>query len=449
MQGLVYGATLNLLGLHLLRNPGVTPGGKVMDTRINFTKLVLDKLPLPEEGQRTVYHDDGGLESVHGLQLRVTASGVKTFGVFRRVAGGKPERVSLGRFPDMSVEQARKLAKKMIAQLAEGKSPNAEKQAKRGLSLTLADALAEYVRDKRRTKDGLPLKERTKADYLAKVAPGKVKADGTQRAAGELFKLANKPIHQITASDVWMVHKANLKRGERSAAYAMQVLRAVMSWHGVVIPNSPFSKDTHGKDRIQIPQAHASGRSIPPESIGPWWNAANALPASAAVDYLKFCLLTGCRPAEPLKVLVGDCDLVGGRVLLHDTKNRKDHTLALSRQALKIVERQAAGKASVDRLFGLYDAKKTVQALVKATGIEFAPKVLRASFASIAEVLVSAYCLKRMMNHAQSGDVTGTHYVQKGEAELREGWQAVADWIERQARAAQADNVVPIRGGAA
>jgi hypothetical protein len=55
---------------------------------------------------------------------------------------------------------------------------------------------------------------------------------------------------------------------------------------------------------------------------------------------------------------------------------------------------------------------------------------LRATFASIAEELVSGAVLKKMMNHAAGADVTLGHYVGKSEAQLRAGWQVVADFIE-------------------
>jgi integrase len=61
--------------------------------------------------------------------------------------------------------------------------------------------------------------------------------------------------------------------------------------------------------------------------------------------------------------------------------------------------------------------------------VDITPHDLRATFASVAEELVSAYTLKRMMNHAETGDVTGAHYIGKSEAQLRAGWQAVADFI--------------------
>jgi hypothetical protein len=43
---------------------------------------------------------------------------------------------------------------------------------------------------------------------------------------------------------------------------------------------------------------------------------------------------------------------------------------------------------------------------------------------------VSGAVLKKMMNHAAGADVTLGHYVGKSEAQLRAGWQVVADFIE-------------------
>ena len=54
-----------------------------MTTTVNFTKAALDSLPLPPAGQRATYHDS----KQPGLQVRVTANGVKTFSVFARAAG--------------------------------------------------------------------------------------------------------------------------------------------------------------------------------------------------------------------------------------------------------------------------------------------------------------------------------------------------------------------------
>ncbi len=79
-----------------------------MTARFSFTKPLLDALPKPEAGQRTIYHDKHIRAA--GLQLRVTSTS-KTFFIQRRV-NGAPERVTIGRYPDMTPEQARKWEKR-------------------------------------------------------------------------------------------------------------------------------------------------------------------------------------------------------------------------------------------------------------------------------------------------------------------------------------------------
>lgn len=406
-----------------------------MSNQINFTKAKLDDLELPAAGCRDTYHDHGSRESVSGLQLRVTSNGVKTFSVFKRVAGGQPERITIGRYPAISIDQARKAAKAAIAKLAQGESPAAAKRVDDAAKLTLAEAVAEYLAGKRRT-DGLPLKQRTHDDYTAMIAPGRLTAAGKRTRGGTLAALAGKPIRSITASDIKDVHAENLQRGERQAIFAMQTLRAVLRWHGVAIPHDPFSRETHGRDRIVLPKTRASDPE-PVEKVlrdlGRFWRALTAMPESPATDYLAFLLLTGCRAGEPRTITLDNVDLAAGRVVLRDTKNRTDHVLRLSSQALAIVERAADGKAGTDRLFpaSVVEVNKAAHELVAATGLAFVPKMARSLFASIAEELVSAATLKRLINHTQVSDIAGTHYIRKQEDQLRAGWQAVADYIEQ------------------
>ena len=87
-----------------------------------------------------------------------------------------------------------------------------------------------------------------------------------------------------------------------------------------------------------------------------------------------------------------------------------------------------------DPLFPIVDARKTLAWINERAGTIVQGHGLRATFASIAEELVSSALLKRMLNHATAGDVTLGHYVAKSEAQLRAGWQAVADFVEETAK---------------
>jgi hypothetical protein len=57
---------------------------------------------------------------------------------------------------------------------------------------------------------------------------------------------------------------------------------------------------------------------------------------------------------------VGDVDQRAGRVVLRDTKNRRDHKLLLSTQALEIAKRNCVGRKAEEPLFPIVDARKTL-----------------------------------------------------------------------------------------
>ncbi|WP_024301968.1 integrase family protein [Pseudogulbenkiania sp. MAI-1] len=420
-----------------------------MDTRFNFTKAALDALPLPEAGKRAVYHDT----KVPGLQIRITANGTRSFSVLKRLPGGQPERVTLGKYPGLTIDQARRAALDVLHRLAAGtsqKKPKA-KAVKEQTPPTLGEAVQEYVERKRR-RDGLPLKESTRQDYLRLIAPGRQWKRG-KSADGELYPLAGKRIDQIDGDMIRELHtalearcKATMKkRGgdttkvSRRAVYPLVVLRAILNWHKITIPDTPFGRREHDKDSIVLADTPSGANPIPPESIGGWWRAVSEHD-TPVTRYMRFLALTGCRPSEPLSILVSDCNFQGRRIELRDTKNRQSYILFLSDQAAAIVKQQAAGKAPTDHLFGEVTSnavRKATRELKIATGITWSPKSLRSTFGNVAESLVSAYVLKNLMRHSMSGDVTGAHYIVKGEKELRPGAQAVANWIEEAAKAGE------------
>ena len=67
--------------------------------------------------------------------------------------------------------------------------------------------------------------------------------------------------------------------------------------------------------------------------------------------------------------------------------------------------------------------------MTKASGISFTVHDLRRTFITIAEGLdVSAYALKRLMNHKMSGDITASYIVTDVER-LRKPMQQITDYL--------------------
>lgn len=90
--------------------------------RLNFTKAALQALPAPATG-RAHFHD----AKMPGLVLSITAAGCRSFLVYRKL-NARPVRVTLGRFPPLTVEQACRMAATTLARLAEGVNSNAERR---------------------------------------------------------------------------------------------------------------------------------------------------------------------------------------------------------------------------------------------------------------------------------------------------------------------------------
>jgi len=92
--------------------------------KINFTQTEINNLPLPEAGKRLEFYDT----KVNHLLCRVSSKGLKTFQVYRWHEG-KPSRVTICTWPELSIEQIRKEAEKHNADFARGENPADKKRA--------------------------------------------------------------------------------------------------------------------------------------------------------------------------------------------------------------------------------------------------------------------------------------------------------------------------------
>ncbi len=109
------------------------------NNKLNFTKATLETLPLPSTGKRTYYYDI----KMRGLGISITSNNVRSFIVYRKI-NGKPERITLGHFPDLSIEQARRKAESINASIAQGNNPNDKRRAERA-EMTLGSLFNEYL----------------------------------------------------------------------------------------------------------------------------------------------------------------------------------------------------------------------------------------------------------------------------------------------------------------
>jgi integrase len=118
----------------------ISPSGSTSVARkFNFTQRAIDSLPLPTNGQRAYYYD----LKVGGLALAVSPLGKKTYILYRKIAG-RPERITIGPYADLSIEQARNRATQLNGDIAQGQNPAANKRAIRD-EATLQELFDTYL----------------------------------------------------------------------------------------------------------------------------------------------------------------------------------------------------------------------------------------------------------------------------------------------------------------
>lgn len=320
-------------------------------THFSFTKERLTSLPLPEAGKRDTYHDT----KATGLQLRVTATGAKTFSVYRRLKGGPPERVTLGKFPAMTVEQARKAAALVNAEIEKGENPAAAKRALRK-EPTLSEFFTEYGSRHGEKKKAWKDDQQRFRDYLQK-------------------PLGNRKLSEITRAMIALILSDAEKAGRSTAtirlirALASGLFAKAVEW-GYVDVNPASGVSVAGKKVSR-------DRFLQPDELPRFFAAVAEEPSQSARDFVLLALLTGARRSNLCAMRWQEIDLGAGVWRIPETKNGEPQSVTLSPEAMTILEQRKAD-AQGEYVFpgtgatGHYvEPRKAVERIMTRAGIPF------------------------------------------------------------------------------
>lgn len=133
------------------KKPGKKPGEKAKNPArpLNFTKTVVAGIDPPPKGERRCYRDT---KTPH-LCLRVTPT-AKTF-YWEKTIRGSQKRVTIGRFPEINVEQARDVAADIAADYTKGVDVAEERRAGRSEG-TFGELWKDYRENRPRRDDDAP-----------------------------------------------------------------------------------------------------------------------------------------------------------------------------------------------------------------------------------------------------------------------------------------------------
>jgi integrase len=390
---------------------------------MKINKSNVDKLEIPVATTRGTaqkrYYDD----SIKGFGVRVTSGGTKAFFI-EKVVGRKLRRITLGRYGEITVEQAKKEAQKILGKIATGIDPVAEKQATRVRQVTLHEAFNDYLSARK------SLKPKTLYDYkrVMVIAFGKWK---------------DRALLEITKDNISNHHKAlGAEHGEAYANLAMRLLRAIFNFA------AGQYEDAQGRSLIlenpvrRLSQTRAWYRVerkrtfIPSHKLGDWYQGVIALDNEVLKNYLLFILFTGLRRQEAAKIKwEKNVDLQAKTLTILDTKNHHPHTLPVSDFLYELLSKQKSIATNAFVFPGggkaghIVEPRRQMAKVTRVSGVEFTVHDLRRSFITAAESIdISAYALKRLMNHHMSGDVTAG-YIMTDVERLRKPVQQITDFL--------------------
>lgn len=385
---------------------------------MKFTKSIVEKIPIPQDRDQMFYRDNH-----KGFGLRVTRNGVKSF-VVEKLIGGKVRRITLGRFGDLTVEQARKEAEKLLGKIATGIDPIAEKQTAKAQKVTLKEVLEDYKQARKN------LKPKTIYDY--------------ERAIKIAFAdWQSKSLFSITKEQVIKKHvQLGKENGHAYANLAMRVLRAMINFAmeqyedsqgRPIITDNPIKRLSKTRAWYRINRRR---NYIKPNELFDWYNAVIKLKNESVSDYLVFILLTGLRRNEAAQLEKTSVNLNARMFTIVDPKNHEPHTLPLTDYLAALLKRRMEASPnkyvfpSIGQVGYLIEPRKQLKKIIKTTNIQFTIHDLRRTFITIAESLdISAYSLKRLLNHKMdSNDVTAGYIITDVER-LRQPMQKIGDFI--------------------
>jgi integrase len=298
--------------------PGVDPDSDYMENRINFTKRKLEALPSVPQGRRQSYYDI----KVAGLELRVTPAGTKTFTLYRRIEG-RPERVTLGRFPQMTIDQARNEATKLNGRVSSGKNSAEEKRSVR-TEITLKEMFVQYL--ERHSKVHKRTWEEDQGRYNK-----------------HLKKWNNRKLSSITRTDIQKLHTSIGAAGSPYSANRILSLLSIIfnkaiewGWEG----NNPVNKITKFKEKSR-------DRFLQGDELPRFFKSLSIEPHTTARDFFLSSLLTGARRANVLAMRWDELNFERKTWLIPRTKNGTSQTIPLVPEVLDIlINRKEASDGS-------------------------------------------------------------------------------------------------------
>lgn len=386
-------------------------------TGVNLTDLKLRKLK-PSTERIDVWD-----ARVQGFGVRVAPSGTKTF-VFMYRLYGKKRRMSLGRFPTMTLANARAKAHELRALVEKGEDPHTPRPTRND---SFAAALDDFL-ELHCARFNKPSTQRTTKSLLTNEC---------------LPPWGDRPVSSITRQDINAVLDKMVARGVPGAAnHAYAAMSKFFSWslsRDLIVAN-PFIGVARPAKLI------ARDRVLTNAELKAVWSAATdtGYPFGNIVQLL---ILTGQRRGEVANMQWDhlDVDDAVWSIPAALTKNSQPHTVPLSPPALEILQSiprlheqfvfPAKGRTNTS-FSGFGKCKQRLDLLIAAANQEpLAPWKLhdlrRTADTGMAALGTQPHVIERVLNHISGtfAGVAGTYNRYDYLDEMRDALKQWADHV--------------------
>jgi len=386
-------------------------------------KLVQNAKPLVGKSRTfildTVIGEDATLPGSFGLRL--TARGAKSWVAVCRVADPTgPDRrkqryVTLGRYPALSLAEARERACDVLKEAGKGIDPvevRAEEKRAKASIISVDQAIDEFIERyaKKHTRSWKET-ERVLETYA-------------------LPKWKGRALPSITPADIHQILDPLTDDGKAYMANRLlATVRKFFNW----CKQRQWIKDVPTEGIAPPGKEQARDRVLDWDELVDVWNAADQMGWPFG-PFFRLLIVTGQRRSEVSNMKWDQIDLDGNLWTLpkEETKSDRLHQVPLSPMALEIIN--SLPKTS-DLLFsttgttpisGFSRAKKEIDKLSEVTGWRIHD--LRRTVASgMAENGIAPHVIEKVLNHS-SGQISGIAAVYNRHAYLPEKEKALATW---------------------
>lgn len=397
--------------------------------RVKLTKTFIDQLEL----MPAIYRDS----DLIGFAIRVNNT-CKTYIVEKKVLG-RTVRSTIGLHGNLTLAQARHIARDKLALMAQGINPNEVKRkiiAEEKLKLdllkikpTLKQAFEHYLLYK-------TLKPRTIKDYTMVV-------DNYLKDWNDIT------LDKISRSMIQAKHSELSQRSLAQANMAMRVFRAIYNYsvehyrdendQSILDQDNPINTLNAKKawNKIRSRKTYIHQDQLPEwiKAVFEYKDRGQQLETNR--DFLLTLVLTGFRREECESLTWSSIDLKYGRITLIDEKYREPYTLPMGDFLFTLMTKRYA-QATNEWVFPsakstsghIVNISKVRQKINKSCGIEFSFHDLRRTFGAIAENLgYDQYTIDRLLNHINDNRDRTRDFIQVSDRKLREAMNTIEDII--------------------